>query len=52
MIVRRYLSEHVVRRMGFPLSIRPFRVEELAEICAIRFDKEGFPTFNTDWQKK
>ena len=26
------------------------RVEELAEILAIRFDEAGFPTFNPDWR--
>ncbi len=28
--------------------ICPLRVEELAEILAIQFDKEVLPTFNTD----
>ena len=31
------------------VSIRPLRVEELAEILAIQFEEETFPTFNTDW---
>ena len=30
------------------VSIRPLRVEELAEILAIQFDEEALPTFNTD----
>jgi len=29
------------------VSIRPLRVEELADILAIRFDKASLPTFNT-----
>src|SRR6202789_1888518 len=32
------------------VSIRPLRVEELAEILAIQFDEEALPTFNTDWR--
>src|SRR5580658_537878 len=32
------------------VSIRPLRVEELAEILAIQFDKEAPPRFNTDWR--
>ena len=32
------------------VSIRPLRVEELAEILAIRFDDAEPPTFNADWR--
>jgi hypothetical protein len=32
------------------VSIRPLRVEELAEILAIQFDEEALPTFNTAWR--
>ena len=32
------------------VSIRPLRVEELAEILAVRFDKSPLPTFNTAWR--
>jgi ankyrin repeat protein len=32
------------------VSIRPLRVEELAEILAIRFPKATHPTFNTAWR--
>ena len=32
------------------VSIRPLRVEELAEVLAIQFDEEARPTFNTDWR--
>ena len=32
------------------VSIRPLRVEELAEILAIQFDEVALPTFNTDWR--
>jgi hypothetical protein len=32
------------------VSIRPLRVEELAEILAVRFDKASPPTFNTAWR--
>jgi hypothetical protein len=32
------------------VSIRPLRVEELAEILAIQFDEEALPIFNTDWR--
>jgi hypothetical protein len=32
------------------VSIRPLRVEELAEIFAIRFDEAVLPTFNPDWR--
>jgi hypothetical protein len=32
------------------VSIRPLRVEELAEILAIQFDEEAHPTFNADWR--
>jgi hypothetical protein len=32
------------------VSIRPLRVEELAEILAVRFDKAEFPTFNAGWR--
>jgi hypothetical protein len=32
------------------VSIRPLRVEELAEILASRFDEESLPMFNTDWR--
>ena len=31
-------------------SIRPLRVEELAEIFAVRFDKAEHPTFNAYWR--
>ena len=31
------------------VSIRPLRVEELAEIFAVRFDTTGLPTFNAGW---
>ena len=32
------------------VSIRPLRVEELAEILAIRFEEAAPPTFNADWR--
>jgi hypothetical protein len=32
------------------VSIRPFRVDELAEILAIRFDEAALPTFNPAWR--
>src|SRR6266550_4134057 len=32
------------------VSIRPLRVEELAEILAIQFDSAAPPTFNADWR--
>ncbi len=32
------------------MSIRPLRVDELAEILAIRFDEAVPPTFNADWR--
>ncbi len=32
------------------VSIRPLRVEELAEILAIRFDSAAPPRFNADWR--
>ena len=31
-------------------SIRPLLVEELAEIPAIQFDEEAFPSFNANWR--
>ncbi len=32
------------------VSIRPLRVEELAEILAVQFDEVESPTFNADWR--
>jgi hypothetical protein len=32
------------------VSIRPLRVEELAEILAVRFDAGALPKFNPDWR--
>jgi hypothetical protein len=32
------------------VSIRPLRVEELADILAVRFDEGAFPKFNPDWR--
>ena len=32
------------------VSIRPLRVEELAEILAVQFDEADSPTFNADWR--
>ena len=32
------------------VSIRPLRVEELAEILAVQFDRAESPTFNADWR--
>jgi hypothetical protein len=32
------------------VSIRPLRVEELADILAIQFDEEDLPKFNIDWR--
>jgi len=32
------------------VSIRPLRVEELAEILAVQFDEAESPTFNADWR--
>ena len=32
------------------VSIRPLRVEELAEILAVRFDAGALPEFNPDWR--
>jgi hypothetical protein len=32
------------------VSIRPLRVEELAEILAVQFDEAAHPTFNADWR--
>jgi hypothetical protein len=34
----------------FMVSIRPLRVEELAEVLAIQFDDDALPTFNADWR--
>ena len=33
-----------------PVSIRPLRVNELAEILAIQFDEVASPTFNSAWR--
>jgi len=32
------------------VSVRPLRVEELAEVFAIQPDEEPLPTFNADWR--
>ena len=32
------------------MSIRPLRVEELAEVLAVQFDEAESPTFNADWR--
>src|SRR5712691_4881091 len=32
------------------VSIRPLRVEELAEILAVQFDQEESPIFDADWR--
>ena len=32
------------------VSIRPLRVDELAEVLAIQFDDEAIPKYNTDWR--
>jgi ankyrin repeat protein len=32
------------------VATRPLRVEELAEILALDFDKDGVPALNTDWR--
>jgi hypothetical protein len=32
------------------VSIRPLRVEELADILAVRFDEGELPKFNPDWR--
>jgi len=32
------------------VSIRPLRVEELAEIFTFQFDEEDHPTFDADWR--
>ena len=32
------------------VSIRPLRVEELADILAVRFNAEALPKFNPDWR--
>ena len=32
------------------VSIRPLRVEELAEIFAVQFGATATPTFNADWR--
>ena len=32
------------------VSVRPLRVEELAEILAVRFDSEALPQFHTGWR--
>ena len=32
------------------VSVRPLRVEELAEVLAVQFDEEALPTFNMDWR--
>jgi hypothetical protein len=34
------------------VSIRPLRVEELAEIIAVQFDGVAIPTFNPKWQQR
>src|ERR1700730_11415419 len=34
------------------VSIRPLRVEELAEIIAVRFDEAEIPTFNPKWRQR
>ena len=33
-----------------PVSFRPLRVEELADILAVRFDVKATPRFNADWR--
>ena len=55
--------EHILRRIDkvkrqfahrllqcLSISIRPLRVEELAEILAVRFNEGGIPQFNTGWR--
>jgi hypothetical protein len=32
------------------MSIRPLRVDELAEILAIRFNSDSMPNYNADWR--
>jgi ankyrin repeat protein len=34
------------------VSVRPFSVEELAEIVAVRFDDAAIPTFNPKWRQR
>ncbi len=45
---KREYAQRLFRCLSF--SIRPLRVEELAEIFAVRFDKTALPTFNPDWR--
>ena len=46
--VRRQFAHRLLQCLA--VSIRPLRVEELAEILAIRFDGGVFPQFNTGWR--
>ena len=45
---KREYAQHLFRCLA--VSIRPLRVEELAEILAVQFDEAESPTFNADWR--
>ena len=45
---KREFSRRLFR--GLAVSIRPLRVDELAEILAIQFDEVASPTFNAAWR--
>ena len=46
--VKREYAQRLFRCLA--VSIRPLRVEEVAEILAIRFDETKIPTFNASWR--
>ena len=46
--VKREYAQRLFRCLT--VSIRPLRVEELAEIFAVQFDEASFPTFNEAWR--
>jgi len=45
---KREYAQRLFRCLTIPF--RPLRIEELAEIFAVRFDKAAAPTFNADWR--
>jgi hypothetical protein len=46
--VKREYAQRLFRCLT--VSIRPLRVEELAEILAVQFDEASLPTFNATWR--
>ena len=46
--VRRQFAHRLLQCLA--VSVRPLRVEELAEILAVRFDAGALPRFNTGWR--